>query len=283
MNLRDIVQDSFLAEINALKPGNVSRYANGHGMCFEDFVSSAKLCSPVLCERELAVGERILLAVERTREAVGCNTNLGMLLLYVPVIKAFETSNNRNYLRVDISKVLQDLTATDTALVFRAIQIASPGGLGKADQHDVRNPPNIKLLQAMELAAGFDLVARQYVTDYATIFEHALPCFDQFVLRWNSVEWATVACYLSIMAGYPDSHIWRKSGEEVARRVQDRAESVFGQYITYNNPAKSINVLLEFDRELKDANLNPGTSADLTATCLLVHGLKAVSDTGKVE
>ena len=32
------VYDSFIAELHALKPGNVSRYADGHGMAYGDFV-----------------------------------------------------------------------------------------------------------------------------------------------------------------------------------------------------------------------------------------------------
>ena len=39
--LDPVVRDSFLYEINALKPGNVSQYADGHGMTYTDFVHSA--------------------------------------------------------------------------------------------------------------------------------------------------------------------------------------------------------------------------------------------------
>jgi triphosphoribosyl-dephospho-CoA synthase len=30
---------------------------------------------------------------------------------------------------------------------------------------------------------------------------------------------------------------------------------------------------MEFDRRLKAGNINPGTSADLTVACLIVHSL----------
>jgi triphosphoribosyl-dephospho-CoA synthase len=55
--------------------------------------------------------------------------------------------------------------------------------------------------------------------------------------------------------------------------VQKRAVSVMEQFKNNNNPAKSKSSLLEYDKELKDSNINPGTSADLTAASLLLYGL----------
>ena len=276
--IEELVLESFLAEINALKPGNVSKYAAGHGMSYDDFSTSARLVTPILCDRGLGPGKRILRSVEVTMESVGCNTNLGMLLLFSPVIKAYESMNKGDSLRSSISITLQQLGRQDTEDVYRAIHLANPGGLGEIEDNDVRFSPDIKLLEAMEQSAGFDMVARQYVSGFADVYEPGIMCLDEFANRWNSVEWGTVACYLSLMAAYPDSHIWRKSGEAVAREVQGRAETVLKQYTKYKNPAGAKSLLLEFDRELKDSNLNPGTSADLTAACLLIRGINASGD-----
>lgn len=273
--IQDIVLDSFLGDIEALKPGNVSRYADGHGMTYDDFLRSAEVSTPVLCRADLGQGERILRCVELTFEAVGCNTNLGMLLLFCPIIKAYETNSKECLLREDISNALQQLTDRDTEFVYRAIHLANPGGLGEVEEHDVRFSPDIKLLDAMQISAKKDMIARQYSSGFEDVFEHGIICLDEFANRWNSVEWATVACYLSMLATFPDSHIWRKSGEDVARQVQDRAKSVYANYIKYNNPAGAKSTLLEFDRDLKDSNINPGTSADLTAACLLIRGINS--------
>ena len=271
--IQQLVLDSFLAEVDALKPGNVSRYADGHGMVYEDFRLSAEKVSPILCDVPLGVGERILKGVEVTREAVGCNTNLGMLLLFSPIVKAYESRSNGLNLKFNLDNVLQQLGQDDADAVYRAIHLASPGGLGEIEQNDVRISPDIKLLDAMEQSADFDMIARQYVSGFSDLFERGLIALDEFANRWNSVEWGTVACYLSLMAAFPDSHIWRKSGEAVAREVQGRADSVLQKYIKYKNPAEAKAFLLEFDRELKESNLNPGTSADLTAACLLIRGI----------
>ena len=81
---------SFIGEIEAFKPGNVSSYADGHNMTAEDFLISAEVSAPLLCEKNLGLGARILNCVKATKKSVSCNTNLGMLLLFAPIIMAAE-------------------------------------------------------------------------------------------------------------------------------------------------------------------------------------------------
>lgn len=268
-----LVHDSFIGEISALKPGNVSQYADGHGMSFADFVTSADVTTPILCDEALCIGERVFNSVKATKNKVGCNTNLGMILLFTPLIKSYESKSNDIFLQSDLEYVLKHLTNIDADLVYQAISLAKPGGLGQVEQHDVNNSPDISLLEAMTIAADRDLIARQYVSNYEDIYKLGLNCLSEFAKRWNSVEWATVACHLTFMASFPDSHIRRKFGEEIAKQVQERTVSVLEQFKKNNNPAKSKSSLLEYDKELKDSNINPGTSADLTAVSLLLYGL----------
>jgi|SaaInlStandDraft_7_1057024.scaffolds.fasta_scaffold72031_2 triphosphoribosyl-dephospho-CoA synthase len=271
--LEVLVHNSFIGEISALKPGNVSQYADGHGMSFSDFVVSADVTTPILCNETLCVGEKVFYSVEATKNKVGCNTNLGMILLFSPLIKSYESKSNKVFLQSDLEYVLKHLTNVDAELVYQAISLANPGGLGRLEQHDVNNSPDISLLEAMTEAADRDLIAKQYISNYEDVYKLGLNCLSEFDKRWNSVEWATVACYLTYMASFPDSHIRRKFGDEIARQVQKRAVSVMEQFKNNNNPAKSKSSLLEYDKELKDSNINPGTSADLTAASLLLYGL----------
>jgi triphosphoribosyl-dephospho-CoA synthase len=273
ISLEAVVRDSFLNEIDALKPGNVSQYADGHDMSYADFVSSADVSTPILCDTRLGPGERVLRSVEATKEQVGCNTNLGMLLLYAPVIKSYESSTNGVFLQSDLKYVLEHLSEADTEHIFHAIRLAKPGGLGRVEQHDVNFSPDISLLEAMDAAADRDLIARQYVSGYEDVYKVGMNCLAEFDKRWNSVEWATVACYLSLMARFPDSHIRRKFGDEIARQVQNRTVSVLERFKKNKNPAKAKSELLEFDKELKDSSINPGTCADMTAASLLLYAL----------
>src|SRR5262249_53999218 len=80
--------DSCLAELSAPKPGNVHVFAGGHDMTTADFEASARVSAPVMGRRGLSVGERILGAIKATRSVVGCNTNLGIVLLCAPLATA---------------------------------------------------------------------------------------------------------------------------------------------------------------------------------------------------
>ena len=86
--IADAYRAACLAELAALKPGNVHRFADGHGMTVADFAASAEASAPTLAAAGAGVGERVLRSVEATRQAVGMNTNLGILLLAVPLAAA---------------------------------------------------------------------------------------------------------------------------------------------------------------------------------------------------
>src|SRR5580700_3357514 len=90
----DLIAEAFrwacLAELDAPKPGNVHVFADGHRMTAAEFVASADAAAPHLSASGARVGTRILGAVEATSEAVGSNTNLGIILLCAPLAAAAE-------------------------------------------------------------------------------------------------------------------------------------------------------------------------------------------------
>ena len=274
--LKQAVMTSFEGEIEALKPGNVSVHADGHGMSVNDFLLSARVATPALCAAGVGVGRRILEGVTATRAAVACNTNLGMLLLFAPIIKAAEQGFAGEYqLRDQLEATLTGLTAQDAVDVFAAIRLADPGGLGEVEAHDVREAPGCSLLQAMASAADRDSVALQYGNNFAQVFEMGLGGIKYFAKRWNHVEWATVACYLTFLSSLPDSHIQRKYGRRAAENLAAKAKDLTAEYREATDPAACIGLLQNFDRELKIKKYNPGTTADLTAASLLVYNLLA--------
>lgn len=267
---------SFITEVNALKPGNVSRYSEGHDMTVDDFVRSAELTIPILCDPALSVGERVLESVRATISGVGCNTNLGMLLLFAPLLRAAELG--KSSFQSNLGDVLRGLDAKDAACIFEAIGHANPGGLGESKKYDVNKKleDGITIQQAMMEAKNRDSVAKQYVTDFIDVFSMGCKCIGDFAVRWNSVEWAVVACYMRFMAEFPDSHIRRKFGLEVAEQIKINAVPIARAFHRNDSPEDGTEMLMKFDGELKEKGANPGTSADLTAASLLVfHLMKA--------
>lgn len=270
--LADAFRSACLAELEAIKPGNVHIFADGHGMRVEDFARSAEAAAAPLAMPEAGVGERILGAVEATWQAVGCNTNLGIVLLCAPLARALQQGSEAE-LRARLRPVLQALTLEDAAQAFRAIVRASPAGLGESAQHDVHAAPSVTLLEAMRAAADRDRIALQYASDYADIFELGVPRHAEALRRWERPAWATTAVYLGFLATYDDTHIVRKLGATIAAEVRDQAAAHEQAFLAQENPKTYQRELLAFDAELKARGINPGTSADLTVATLFATRL----------
>ncbi len=265
---------SFVGELEALKPGNVSTYADGHDMTTSDFLVSAEVSVPLLCQANGSLGLRVLESVKATREAVACNTNLGMLLLFAPIVMAAESDfNNIDGLRRNLEITLSSLTQSDADQVYEAIRIANPGGLGSVNTQDVNNKPDCSLISAMELASQRDSIALQYTNNFNEVFKLGLATIKYFDKRWNSVKWSVVSCYLTYMSSMVDSHIERKFGCQIAEQIKIKSGVIAEKFNSSPEPESGIGLLQGFDKELKAKNYNPGTSADLTAASLLVYNL----------
>ncbi|KAF1857810.1 hypothetical protein Lal_00041282, partial [Lupinus albus] len=128
--IADLYRAACLAELDALKVGNVHAYAAGHRMEVADFARSAEVSAVGLACEGAGIGARVLAGVAATREAVGQNTNLGILLLCAPLAAAAERG-------LTLVQALDGLGPEDARDVFAAIRLASPGGLGQAARYDV--------------------------------------------------------------------------------------------------------------------------------------------------
>lgn len=264
-SLELLIQTACLLEASARKPGNVHPAASFADLIFSDFVTSAAVVAPILARsRELGVGAAIHAAAAETRQTVGRNTNLGMILLLAPLAAVPPAVS----LKAGIGTVLAGLDETDAAHVYRAIRVANPGGMGRVDREDVSQEPTIPLVEAMRLAADRDLIALQYVTGFQLVLgsglEYLAGC-SHFHVEW---EQAIIGLQLTLLAQHPDSLIARKCGIDVARSASSRAGDVLaaGWPLT---PAGA-DRLAEFDVWLRGDGhrRNPGTTADLVAACL---------------
>lgn len=275
--IRAAYEDACRCEIEALKPGNVHAFADGHGMTADQFLTSARVSSGPLTDPDLGIGGRILEAVRATREAVATNTNLGIVLLAAPLACAAEMPGG--CLRDAVGGILRSMGRDDTIAVFEAIVLAAPGGLGEAE-NDVRKEPAVGLLEAMREASGRDMVARQYTNGFADIFEVGVPAIDAALARGETGMWPAVFAYMAFFAGFPDSHVARKHGGKTALQLRDEAAAVDAALHAAPDEPERLRLLMAFDRDLKMRGINPGTSADLTVASLFAHGLEAVLHSG---
>jgi triphosphoribosyl-dephospho-CoA synthase len=260
-----------IAELEALKPGNVHIFADGHGMQVQDFMQSAEVAAAPISRAGSTVGQRILHAIQATKQAVGCNTNLGIVLLAAPLIQAAHLDASIPF-KNRLGQVLSNLTQQDAIEAFEAIRIASPAGLGQAKKYDVNELPQCTLLEAMIEASKNDLVARQYANGYADVYL-GLQHYQSLLKRWQRPAWAALGVYLYFMASYIDSHILRKYGIELAEEVKQQATEHYQAILQCENPKTYMGELLAWDSALKSRSINPGTSADLTVSVLLLENL----------
>lgn len=266
----DKYRDACMAELTAIKPGNVHMFADGHGMVVQDFIQSANVSAPAIAQVGLTVGERILNATQATWNAVGCNTNLGIVLLAAPMIQA--AYSDKGFCRESLQSVLKALTVQDAIQAYQAITLANPAGLGAASEHDVQDEPQVSLLEGMQAAADRDLIAQQYSDGYQAVF-NAMALYQNYFGLWERDAWAVTAVHLHFLAEFEDSHIARKHGNAIAQAIQLEAKNHFQHFTAQENPKLYQASLLDWDADLKKRGINPGTSADLTVACLLAINL----------
>jgi triphosphoribosyl-dephospho-CoA synthase len=249
-------------EATAPKPGNVYRGCDFDDLCYADFLTSAAVIAPVIDRADqLGIGGTVLAGVTATRGAVDTNTNLGILLLLAPLAVVA---------RKQLPTLLDQLTVDDTRQVYAAIRLARPGGLGDAPIGDVNaeNVPLLPLQEAMRLAADRDLVARQYVNDFAEVIKTAERIARAAESR--PISDAIVQGYLELLAEHPDTLVARKCGGAVAQEVTARASKTLSSRAGGDDAYRG--ALAEFDFWLRadGHRRNPGTSADIVAAALFL-------------
>ncbi len=281
--IAQLAQIACIWEACAPKPGNVNRRHDFSGTTLEDFLLSAVAIGDAFrSAAHMSIGQIIRTAVESTRQRVRTNTNLGMILLLAPLVKAcLNTANNEDLfnsdpanIRQSLRKVLKSLTVEEARDAYAAIRLARPGGMGRVPESDIAGEPSIALLQAMALAQERDAVAREYVTDYAITFEIGLPAMDIALSQGALLSGAIVQTFLTVLSRVPDTLIARKRGWETARQISERAGDVLNKGGIFTPEGQK--ALESMDQALRDEShsLNPGTTADLTTAVIFLSTIK---------
>ncbi len=258
------VQLACILEVSAAKPGNITPAHAVPDTTYVDMIRSALALGPVFARDaslRRSVGELIADGVAATQRVASANTNLGIVLLFAPMVRAAVTRRDDEPLRPAIESTLARLDVADAAAAFAAIARANPGGLGEAPEHDVRAPARVSLREAMAAAAHRDSIASEYASGYTIVFDTGLPLLGDALGAGLSTLEAIVSLHVGLLASHPDSLIARKAGEAAARAVTEAAREV----------RDGTRALEDFDHSLRreDGRLNPGTTADLVAATLL--------------
>jgi len=276
------------------KPGNVHRTRNFPDMVFEDFLLSGIAIGETMGEAaekgfkcrenpekwdKIGLGKLILEAVRETDHWVANNTNLGIVMLLTPISVVAGMSEdetiNWEVFRDKIDQLIRSTTSEDAVNLYRAINIADAGGMGEQDDLDVASENSLQKLRdddvnmfsVLEMSSAWDKLSYELTHKMPVTFETGYPVFRKVRLE-KSINEATIQTFLTILAQVPDTLISRKFGDSKAREVSARAKSILeeGGILT----SKGRSMVEKFDHELISSGLNPGTTADFTASSIMV-------------
>jgi len=281
------------------KPGNVHRTRDFEYTTFEHFLASAAALGPhfrlaALRGRRvrdgsthgpaLAIGERMMRAVETcSMWQHGGNTSLGTILLLTPMAYAAGMVARRSALKAEeirrnLREVVKRTTSADAVNTYRAISFASPGGIGRVRELDVNDEKSImeirkrdiSLFQIFRISSAYDAVSREWVTGFHVTFDIGLPSLTKEIRATGDINAAIVDTYLEILSRIPDTLVARKQGMNTAKEISHKAKRVLeaGAMKT----ARGRRAVKQMDKALQRPGhlLNPGTTADLTASALSV-------------
>ena len=300
------IQLSMLLEVSGYpKPGNVHRTRDFIDTHFEHFLVGGvvirdvfqSLCNHTLNIRkknedysQIQLGKYILQAVQETNKwQYGGNVNLGEILLLIPLCAAVcilvERSNKTiNDVRIELDKVIKNSTYKDTINLYKAIEIANPGGMGEINEFDINNisslekikSQKINLYQIFDISKHRDSIAMEWVSKFKITFELGVPFFLNTFQESRDINTAIVNTFLKIASEIPDTLIIRQSGKKYAKKYSQTATKILAQGGILN-PSNKIK-LFEWEKRLMNSNLkiNPGTTADLTASTIFISLLSGI-------
>jgi triphosphoribosyl-dephospho-CoA synthase len=263
-------------------------------MVFEDFLISGIVIGDTIIEasthakeinhsisfKESNLGKYILQAVKETDNWVANNTNLGIIMLITPIAMSAAISNNLDELRENINNFVYFSTVIDAIALYEAISIAEAGGMGEQSEADVTSSEasqeliekNLNIYDVLNISSSWDSLAKELTTKMPVTFDIGFPTYSKFKNEY-SINLATVITFLTILSQVPDTLISRKYGDDKANEVSSLAMDVLGFKDMNDDMIEFKKKLIEFDDYMFENKLNPGTTADLTASSIMVSYL----------
>jgi triphosphoribosyl-dephospho-CoA synthase len=260
-------QLALLLEVTSTpKPGNVDRAREYPDLRFEHFMAGAVGAGEGLRMAEVGepVGESFKRAIEGMTDQRGGNTQFGALLLLIPLVCAAseELTPER------ASEVVEQTTIEDAAGFYRAfehVDVAVDDPPEGMETLDVRRGAGaipaieereLTLFDVLAASVERDGVAREWVSRFSRSFEAA----ERIEAAEGPVSDCAARAFLELLAGEPDTFITKTHDETTAREVTKAARAALRGNADPETLAE----------QFIEAEVNPGTTADLTAAGLFI-------------
>jgi triphosphoribosyl-dephospho-CoA synthase len=261
---------AMLLEVSATpKPGNVDRTHDFQDVTYEHFLASAVGIFPVFKKAASAryqIGDLILDGVNASSQwQKAGNCHFGAILLLIPLCVAAGNSSRISQLRKNVVGIVKNTTSADAVQFYKSFHCVDV----RVQEHhflDVKDPKSLEtilnedltLYRIMQISSPNDTLAREWVEGFPRTF-HGSQLMKQYVESGRSVNDSIVRLFLKLLGEFPDTLIAKKWGMEAAREVSTKARDVMR-----NGDVQ------DFDRDLVQRKINPGTTADLVIASLFV-------------
>ena len=269
------------------KPGNVHRTQDFEDMVFEDFLLSGIAIGDTMKKAailgrkyeekpsKIKLGELIKEAVLETNKWVKINTNLGIIMLLTPISAAAGCIHDFKDLRMKIHELMTSTTPQDAVDLYEAINLAQAGGMGEREELDVSSADaqedllenDITMFQVLDISASWDDLAYEVTHQYPVSFEVGYPTYKGLRGKYG-INQATVQTFLTILSTKPDTLIKRKYNETVSEKVQTDARIILDKGGILTEEGRVL--ISKFDQDLMKNKYNPGTTADFTASSIMI-------------
>ena len=257
------------------KPGNVDRERDLADLRFEQFLAGAVGARPGLdacCDPNFPLGDGFERAVEGMAARADTNTQFGALLVLAPLVRTAATGELS---RDRVRDVISATTVADAAGFYRAfdhVDVFVGDPPADAPDLDVRRGSDavpaveardLTLADLMRDSADRDGVAAEWTGG----FERTFAAGDRIATADGPLADRAADAFLALLAAEPDTLVAEKHGDDVARDVRERAADLHDA--TAGGGADR-DAVAAFAADLVDREINPGTTADLTAGALFV-------------
>jgi len=270
--LKDIYLYACSKDVEVIKPGNVNiDYPHSDTTAY-DFLRSAHDSCRSLFKRDLSLGERIYYSVTDSRKNIKVNTNLGIIILIAPIIHSLLNST-KTTLRTALKDVIKTSKISDTNLLCSAIKFVNPGGLGEKEEMNINTLPQVTLKTIMDKSASYDRLSYQYSTGYSDILDFIVPRIIDHRKNIENTDFLLSLVFLEILCEIPDTHISRKFNEKIAKKTSNEARDLIKIINTERSRKKAISRICQLDYEYKNKGINPGTTADLLVSSVMIERL----------
>jgi len=269
-------QLAMILEVSATpKPGNIDRDHSYTDTRFEHFLASAVGVYPVLekaARYNSGVGELIHRSVtESGKWQSGGNTHFGAFILLIPLVMAGGICENKTCLKEHVRKVVRETTVDDAVQFYMAfsrakVKVKPVNELDLSDTDSIEKirKQGLTLFNLMEISASYDMIAREWVNGFSMTFECAALIRNK--VKKYGINDAVVLTFMELLSENKDTFIRTKFNMKKAEEVSIRAREILqkGDLDTIRDKIR------QFDEELLDEGVNPGSTADVIIAGLFV-------------